>query len=298
MHKSTARRTGRAIAGVTAAVTAVGMVAGCGDDDKKSSKPTAFTITATAQGKNKTVTFPKTVKAGLVSLTVKNADKVPRDAQILRIEGAHNTDSVLRLIESDNPKIPEFLQDGGGVATVKPGQTATVTQNLAPGKYILWDDQGGDEGGKANWQLGAKGEFTVTGDANDDALPSTDATVTATDKGETGYGFSVKGLKAGPNNVRFENTGKQLHHALFFPLAAGKTSDDAKKFLESNGKSGGPPPIDFEKSVGTSVIDGGIAQNITLDLPAGRYTVLCFLSDRDGGKSHFAKGMIKDVEVK
>jgi hypothetical protein len=298
MHKSTVRHSGRAIAGFAAAIAAVGVAAGCGDDDKKSSKPTAFTVTATAQGKNKVVTFPKTVKAGLVTMTLKNTDKVPRDAQILRFVGAHNTDSILRLVESDNAKIPDFLQDGGGVSTVKPGQTATVTQNLAPGKYLLWDDQGGDEGGKANWELGAKGEFTVTGDANDDALPSTDATVTATDKGEKGYGFSVKGLKAGPNNVRFENTGKQLHHALFFPLAAGKTSDDAKKFLESDGKSGGPPPIDFEKSVGTSVIDGGIAQNITLDLPAGKYTVLCFLADRDGGKSHFAKGMIKDVEVK
>jgi hypothetical protein len=300
MHKSTTRHRGRAITGFAAAVAAVGMAAGCGDDDKSSAKPKAFAITATASGKAKAITFPKTVEAGLVSITLRNTDKVPRSAQIIRIEGAHNTDSVLKLLESDEPqKIPDFIKDGGGVATVKPGETGTVTQNLAPGKYIVWDDQGGDGqgGGAENWEFGAKGDFTVTGDTSDDELPSVPATIIATDKGDKDYGFELKGLKAGTNQVRFENTGKQLHHALLFPLLKGSTADDFKAFIKSDGK--GRPPVDFEHGVGTSVIDSGIAQNVELDLKAGDYAVICFLSDRDGEKkSHADKGMIESLTVK
>ena len=55
--------------------------------------------------------------------------------------------------------------------------------------------------------------------------------------------------------------------------------------------------MDFEKSVGTSVIDGDIAQNLELELPAARYAVVCFISDRKGGKPHVAKGMIEELTV-
>ena len=121
--------------------------------------------------------------------------------------------------------------------------------------------------------------------------------VTTTDDGEDEYGFEFEGLKAGKNNVRFENTGEELHHAQFFPLTEGATIDQTKKFLHATGRPEGPPPVDFEKGVGTTVIDGDIAQNITLDLAAGRYAVICFFHDRDGGKSHFEDGMIEELTI-
>ena len=55
--------------------------------------------------------------------------------------------------------------------------------------------------------------------------------------------------------------------------------------------------MDFENGVGTSVIDGGIAQNIALELKAGKYAVVCFISDRKGGKSHAEQGMLKELTV-
>lgn len=138
--------------------------------------------------------FPATVKAGLVALTLTNSDTVPRSAQLIRVEGEQTVEDVLKVVNADETKIPDFIQDGGGTGAVKPGATTTATQNLAPGRYVIWDDQGGDE-------EGAKGN------------------------------------------------------------------------------------------------DGGIAQNISLDLPAGRYAVLCFLSDRDGGKSHAEQGMLQELTV-
>ncbi len=298
MHRSTARHTGWAIAGVVAAVAAVGIAAGCGDDDKKSSKPTAFEMEATAAGKNRLVlTFPKTVKAGLVTMTLKNSDTRPRSAHIIRLEGDHSVDEFLKVIASDGGPIPFWIQDGGGIATVEPGETASVTQNLAPGTYAIWDEESAAGEEESNHQLGAKGEFTVTGEATDDELPNVPASITTTDKRNKDYGFDVKGLKAGTNQVRVENTGKQLHHVLLFPYAKGKTFADVKAAAKQ-GFEGGPPPFDFANGVGTAVIDNDIAQNVELELKAGSYAMLCFIQDRKGGKPHVAKGMLEELVVK
>ena len=257
------------------------LVAGCGDDEKDSAsseaaKPVPFAITATAQGaKKKALEFPSTVKAGLVTVTLTNNDKAPRSAQLIRVTGDQTVDDVLKVVNAEGGEIPSWMEDGGGLGTTKPGATASATQVLAPGKYVVWDDEGGQEEGQpGNDELGAKGEFMVTGPASDAELPAQDATVTATDEKEGDkrtYGFEFEGLKAGANAVRFENTGDELHHALFFPLAKGKTIEDAQKAFAAEEEPQGPPPVDFANGVGTTVIDGGIAQNIAVDLKPGKY---------------------------
>jgi len=287
-------------------VTVAALAAGCGSDDKQSgdsAKPASFAITATGQGaKKKAMTFAPSVKAGLVTMTLRNSDTVPRSAQIVRVVGAHSVAEVVKTVSGDNTKVPDWIQDGGGVPAVKPGASASASQVLAPGRYVIFDDEGGDgDNAKTNAELGASGQFNVTGKRATAQLPSEPATVTATDDdhgGKETYAFRVEGLKAGINQVHFQNTGSQLHHALFVPLRKGATLAQAEKVFKSNRPPSGPPPVDFAKIVGTKVIDAGIEQNITLDLPAARYAVICFLSDRDGGKPHVAKGMIKEVDIK
>jgi len=288
------------------ALAAGAFVAGCGDDDEDTAasdapEPISFQITATAEGaKQKALEFPTSIKAGLVEITLRNEDKAPRSAQIIRVEGDHTVDDVLKIVDAEEEtKIPTWMQDGGGLGSVKPGASATATQVLAPGKYVVWDDEGGDEG-PGNSELGAKGEFTVTGPAVDVELPAREATVTATDEGEgedKTYDFEFAGLKAGTNEVRFENTGDELHHALFFPMRQGATIKEVEEAFAAEEEPEGPPPVDFMNGVGTTVIDGGIAQNISLDLKAGKYAVVCFISDREGGPPHAAKGMLKELTV-
>jgi hypothetical protein len=310
MIATSGRRRRRSLASSALVAAAVAtLVAGCGDDKKKDSasgdaaKPAKFAITATSQGaKKKAMTFPSSVRAGLVTMTLTNSDTVPRSAQIVRIVGDHPVDEVVKLVTGDDPKIPDWLQDGGGVPAVKPGSSASASQVLAPGRYVILDDEGGDgDNAKTNAELGASGEFDVTGPRVTASLPAEPATVTATDdqhgKKET-YGFRLEGLKAGTNQIHFQNTGSQLHHALFVPLRKGATLAQAEKVFKSNRPPSGPPPVDFAKIVGTKVIDAGTEQNITLDLPAARYAVVCFLTDRDGGKPHVAKGMIEEVDIK
>ncbi|HEV2775038.1 MAG TPA: hypothetical protein VGV90_05565 [Solirubrobacteraceae bacterium] len=289
-------------------VLGIAAVAGCGDDDDATqdaaaAKPASFVIQATAEGKQKkALEFPATVKAGLVTMTLKNADAGQRSAQLIRVVGEHTLDDVLRVITSDDgdDTTPSWIQDGGGLAAVKPGATARVTQVLAPGRYVLFDDATarGDGEGPSNAELGATGEFTVTGPASDAELPEAPATLTATDDGKDEYGFEFAGFKPGVNQVRFENTGEELHHALLFPINPGKTIEDAEKAFTSDAPPQGPPPVDFAAGTGTAVIDGGIAQNITLDLKPGRYAVVCFITDREGGKEHVRQGMIDELTVK
>jgi hypothetical protein len=303
MHATTDRGLTRSILPAIVAIAAGALVAGCGDDkkDSASAKPASFAIAATANGKKKAIAFPATVKAGLVTMTLTNSDTGPRSAQILRIVGDHTVDEVLKITDADEAKVPEWMQDGGGVNVVEPGKVGSITQVLAPGRYAIWDDEGGDDGAPGNDALGAKGEFTVTGKASDAELPAVAGSITAIDKEGAGdketYTFETSGLKSGANTVRFEAKGDQLHHALFLPYAKGATLAAVKKFATSQGNSGGPPPVDFDNAVGTTVIDAGNAQNVTLNLKAGTYALVCFISDRDGGKPHVAKGMIKEVEI-
>ena len=286
-----------------AAVAVAALVAGCAIDDEKGPASTAFAITATAEGKRKKVLeFPSTVKAGLVTMTLTNNDKVPRSARIVRLLGDHTVDDFRNAVEKEGAPIPEWIQDGGGVSTVLPRGAVSVTQVLAPGKYAIADDESEQgEDGKSFAALGAKGEFVVTGPASHAELPARPATLTASDDGggdEGEYGFEFKGLKVGHNEVRFENTGEQLHHALLFPIATGKTIKDVEVAFTADGASREPPPVESDTAISTQVIDGGIAQNLTIYLqPSTNYAVVCFIQDREGGKPHVAKGMIEELTV-
>ena len=145
---------------------------------------------------------------------------------------------------------------------------------------------------KSYAETGATAEIEVTGEAKTAELPKTDAKVTA---GE--YEFSASGLKAGTNEVEFDNAGKELHHLIAFPYARGTTLAKVKKAFKQEGEPSGPPPVDFENGVGTAVLEGGDKQVVPLELKAGKYALVCFISDRKGGPPHVAKGMIVEAAV-
>ena len=273
--------------------------AACGDDDSSndggSSENAAVTFktTETVDGKVR-IDGPETVDAGVVELTLDNSGKGPHDAQIVRVEGDRTADEVIsNTVDSgEGAPIPEWVADGAGVGTVRPGETATVTQVLEPGTYFLLDSESGQGGEKVNARKGGVAEFEVTGEGGGE-LPAVDASITAED-----YSFTAEGVRPGANEILFRNDGKQLHHLLAFPLAEGATLADAKKLFTSNEEPKGPPPVDYENGVGTAVIDGGQEQIVNLDLEKGKYALVCFITDRNGGPPHAAMGMIDELDVK
>jgi hypothetical protein len=279
------------------ATTAVaGVAVGCGDDDKESSaKPAGFAIEATAQGKKLALSHPASVSAGLVSMTLKNSDRRPRGAQIVRIVGDHNSKAVVSLLEGDSAKIPEYVQDGGGVAAVKPGETKTVTQNL-PGQVhrlgrsgrrrrharqlVAWGTGRVHRHGRG---VGRRAAVT----AGDDHRPR---------QGRQGLRLCVQGPEGGHEPGALREHGQAAAPRPVLPPPEGSDARRPQNVLEVGRQ--GEPPLDFAKGVGTTVIDGGVAQNVELDLTAGNYAVLCFIPDRKGGKSHADKGMVEELVVK
>ncbi len=256
----------------------------CGSDDEgggASAEPAAFAVSITGKGPKAKVDVPATVEAGLVELTFDNSDKIPHDAQLIRVEGDHTIEEVEKVITGEGTPTPDWIEDGGGIGSVQPGKTGTATEELSEGKYVLFDTE---NGGKA--------EFEVTGEAADAELPSTDASITAVD-----YGFETDGLKAGKNTITFKNEGKELHHVIATPIAQGATIQEVEEFASSDEEPSGPPPLEFEKGTSTAVIDGGRTQVTELELQKGRYAFLCFISDRAGGPPHTAKGMVTEVEI-
>lgn len=282
----------RAILAATVALT----ITACGSDDESSSssKPQNLAVEVTGQGQGKfSLEAPESVEAGVVEISLETpGDQTSHDAQLVRVEGDHSVDEVLEFIAKEGAPTPDWLFAAGGVGPTATG--ASATQQLAPGTYYILDT-GEPEGDdvKSYAEEGATAALEVTGEATDGELPSTDAKITATE-----YSFTASGLKAGKNEVEFDNAGKELHHVIAFPYAEGADFAAVKKAFSEMGEPSGPPPVDFEGITASAVLEGGTKQVAELDLKRGKYALVCFVSDRKGGPPHVAKGMITEAVVK
>jgi hypothetical protein len=132
--------------------------------------------------------------------------------------------------------------------------------------------------------------FEATGEPSQDALPGSPSAITARE-----YEFHAAGLIAGSHQVLFQNQGKQPHVVAAVRLAKGATFADVRKFAKTQK---GKPPVEESTAQNTAIIDGGEAEVSQLDLKPGRYALLCFVSDRQGGPPHVAKGMIGEATVR
>ena len=291
-HACSSRRASRIVLSLALAAAAVGLVA-CGDDEESGGEAKAVSVELTGADPSKlSLSAPESTDGGLVRVDFKNATKLPADAQLVRVDGDHSVEEVLEVTSGDEEgrPIPDWLHGAGGVGTTPPGASGTGTQVLEEGThYVIADVQTGEDGPEAK---PATATLEVEG-GGDGELPEADATITAED-----YGFATDGLKPGKNTVKFENVGNELHHAIAFPYAPGATLEQVKKAFAEEEPPKGPPPVQFEKSSGTVVLDGGAEQVTELNLQAGKNVLVCFISDRKGGPPHIAKGMISEVEVK
>lgn len=267
--------------------TALLGLAACGDDDKdkKSGGAQTLSVSIDAQGKLQGV---KDLEGGLVTIDFRNGAKVPYDFQLIRVDGNQPVAQVLRVITSDEPTpIPNWMHGAGGVGGTKPGAGGSSSQVLPAGTYYAIAQPDTEDDSKP-----VTAAFKVEGGESGGELPSTAATVTATE-----YEFAAEGLKVGSNRVRFVNDGKELHHVIAFQLKPGKTAADLKKAFTSEDQQGPPPFVEGTEN-GTAVLDGGTEQVADLVLAKpGKYALVCFIPDRKGGPPHAAKGMITEVDV-
>lgn len=293
-HNLTLRRrtAGLALVALTAALT----IAACGDDDDSGASPTenlAIEVTEHAKGKFR-ISAPKSVQAGLVEISLRSpAGEATHDAQLVRVEGDHPVDQVVATVATLGAPIPRWLIPAGGVGQTGGGAVGRTVKRLEPGKYYILDtDEPDGDKVRSYAETGATAALEVTGEAGVAGLPETDAKVTAKD-----YTFAVSGLKAGENEIEFQNAGKQPHHLMAFPYRKGATLDEVQRFFTQEGEGSGPPPLDFAGATRTSTLASGDKQIVELDLKRGKYALVCYISDRDGGPPHAMKGMIVEAAV-
>ena len=273
---------------LAAATTAAMAITACGGGGESAADSVqALELTAGKQGD---LTVPKTAAPGAAKLTLKNESKGDAEAHLIRIEGDHPREEVLGALGrtiSGKPWADVFFA-AGGVGMTGPGGTLSATQEFEAGAtYYVFNASA--EGALQPSDLH---KIEIRGDEEGE-LPEADATVSAKD-----YEFTAEGLKAGRNEVTFENVGREPHHLLLGQLAKGATIAEAEKFLTSpdpDPTSGPFPPSGSEAA--TSVLEGGTSQVITLDLKPGKYALYCFISDRKGGPPHITKGMISEATV-
>lgn len=283
----------RALVGL-ALVAGMTVAAGCGEDDEEAggAKTLSVELTESAPGKL-AVTAPESTEGGVVRMEFRNTSKLPADAQLVRVDGNQTAEQFVKEV-IDSPEgapIPPWVHGGGGVGVTPPGGTGSATQELTEGTYhLVASAQAGEEG---EGPKPATATIKVSGGEQGGELPEAAATITAEE-----YKFTAEGLKPGKNTVRFTNAGKELHHALAFPYAPGATLEEVKKAFAEDEPPKGPPPVQFDKASGTTVLDGGVEQVTELNLHPGKHVIVCFINDRKGGPPHVAKGMMTEVDVK
>lgn len=250
----------------------------CGDEE---SQELAFTLSG--DGKAAKLSGPTSADSGLAEITFDNKSVQDSDMQLLRVEGDHSAEETVEGLKSatEGKPFPDWFFAAGGAGATPAGESRTVTQVLEPGTYYAFDVEG---------NLDAKSAATIEvgGETSDDEVEA-DSTVSAFE-----YGFESDALTTGNTEVVFENTGAQPHHIVYAPLDGDATAEDVKDFFKTEK---GKPPFDDKEVKSTAVIEGGEGQLVTLDLEPGRYALLCFVSDRQGGPPHAVKGMVGEVEV-
>jgi hypothetical protein len=293
-------RRGSAVRGAAVILTLALTIAGCGGSSKKKASTaavpasTTLALSISESGKTSKYTAPASVTGGLVTVQLTNTGKAPHGAQLLRLEGGHTIEQALRVLRSEGrQKIPDWLHGEGGVGGAPPGGTASAQVNLPAGSYAVVDVGGAGEGGPPTVT-----QLTVT-PGTEGRLPATGTTITAAAPSKDHYKWQIAGsLTTGSNQITFVSKGRRTFHE----LTAGRITANVPiarliKDLQSNG----PPPsyVDQTAQYETTVLDGGKSENTPLILAKpGTYVLFCHLRDRDGGKPHFAEGLITTVTVK
>ncbi|HEV2770606.1 MAG TPA: hypothetical protein VGV40_10520 [Solirubrobacteraceae bacterium] len=275
-----------------------------------SAPPTTLSITTSDVGQGRFATkAPGSIKGGLVKVVFENAGRMPHEAQLIRVDEGHTAREAVEIIGSEDSKTPKWLHAAGGVGVTAPGQQGTTITNLPAGRYAVVDTgSGGGPEEPSPATRGALAEFEVT-QGTPGELPQTAATIVAKDEGAHGgseeerdageheHTFEANGLKAGKNTVLFDNRSDEIHHVVMAPIVGDTPIEEVEKALASEEEPEGPPPVDFQNTVITSVLDGQTKEVTDLQLRKGRYALLCFVSDRDGGKPHFLEGMFEEITI-
>ncbi len=284
---------GISLAGSLLALSACGSSKSSSSDGSASQPSSSLNLTISDSGKTAKYSGPSKISGGIVKISLHNTGRAPHGAQLIRVVAPHTVQEALKIIGGNSGKTPGWIRGAGGLGSIPPGQTAAGVVQLPAGNYAVTDVGGPSSSGPP-----AVMNLTVSGGSGG-SLPSTPTTITAASTGKDKYAWKVAGaLKAGANTVTFDSKGNDTIHLLSAVRITGHHSQaEILKALKSNGRP--PSWVDVQTFTETAVLDSGKSQVTPLVLnKPGQYVLFCPLTDRDGGKPHFAEGLLKQVTVK
>ena len=284
----TATRVARVLDGGLAAILTAVLLTGCGDDGPV---PEAATITVSMD--DFTIDSPAVVPAGLVEVHGLNDGDETHQAVFAELpDGVTANEYIATFLQAPGATL-DATDLPGGLQFVRPGHGQNVMVQLEPGRYLLWCGLPGPGAGELHLTHGMWTEVTVEGTASD--APILNAIPSAGTIELINWAFVAPDTLRAGETYTVVNAGTQVHEIGMASLADGATRDDVLAFLSGRAPAGAPPP--FTDLSGTGLLSPGTRQTLPIDVPPGRYVLVCYLPDPDDGQQHFMKGMIHVVDV-
>ena len=241
--------------------------------------------------------MPKSIPAGPTTFRLVNNGKEFHHLSIIKLEQGKTLADFTEAVKSGKP--PEWAVAVGGPNAAVPGQTIAATMNLEAGEYvaICFIPSPGEQAPHA--AKGMIAPLTVTaagvtqagaaaGETMEDPKPDLHLVMK-----EYGYQFS-KPVTAGKHTIHVMNEGEQDHEAVILRMNPGKRIADFNAWA-SGGMKGPPPATTVDGIAGMAK---GRTATFTADFTPGTYAMICFVGDKNDGKSHAEHGMTVEFEVK
>lgn len=244
---------------------------------------------------------PEQLTAGWNEITLTDRAEFPVLMQMGKIRGTHS-DAEMKALFAAVANDQEGTQDAvakdaallaaarpvGGPAAY-PGGSGSVWVKLEPGDYVLASTDA-DDSGEPMVDHGFYQRVSVA--AGDTGLepPQADYQAKLVD-------FDIEiptRVAAGEHLWHVVNQGGEIHMLAWIRLAEGKSADDLQAFLQAPTD---PQALPGEFLGGTAVLDRATDEYVPIALEPGRYVALCFMTDSETAKEHWALGMFAPFTV-
>ena len=280
-----------------AAVMAALVLGGCSSERRAEAPPAEAPPAAPAASAPEILTVtasdykfdaPDQIPAGLITVQLVNRGPSPHHVQLLRLtEGKTPADFQAALQKG---ALPTWALPAGGPNPPEVGGTSEVRLPLEAGEYMMVCFIP-DTAGVPHMARGMVRSLRVT-PATEPAV-SIAATTADVEMTLVDYDFKLSApLTPGRHVVRVTNAAKQPHELVFVRLEPHKTPADFARWGEHQV---GPAPGTLHG--GISAIMPGTVADVSVDLPAGDYALICFVPDMKDGKAHYVHGMSKRIKI-
>ncbi len=248
-------------------------------------------------------TFPRSVHAGFVTFKVSTPDNTYHALQGIRVNPGHTLAQVLHDFElglsdsrADNAQgARQLVVDATLMGGVVPSSYApmSVTMPMTRGTYYFFDQN--DIGGTVPVRVH---RLKVVGKMRWSGIPRFSSIIGMTiDSNHMPAFVAPTDLKA-KGNVLVYGQGDELHEAVFRPIAPGITDAYITQYYKDldAGLPHAPSPW-LGLQHGLQAMSPGQFAILHMDLPPGRYALVCLVPDDQSGIAHSHMGMHQVVTL-